>query len=467
MLDRDRKRRPYCPDRTELAEWCELRSTAQAKGRVLRFVDLFAGLGGFNLALTELGHTCVFASEIDEGLRDLYRLNFDLQAAGDIRCLSVDDVPDHDILCAGFPCQPFSKAGFQHGFGDSRNGDLFGYVLRLIEHHKPAFLLLENVPNLKEHRGGHTWRELQSALRTKGYEVDAELLSPHQFGIPQVRERLFIVGSSLKHGLAGFVWPERNAPHEVLSIRSVLDRNPVDARPLSDNVKRCLATWQVFLDRFPADEDLPSFPIWSMEFGATYPYENHTPHAAGPENMRAYRGSHGRSLACLRDDQLMLALPSHARTQGPEFPSWKIQFIRQNRTLYRRHKDWIDVWLPAILEFPSSFQKLEWNCKGERRSLGEFVLQMRPSGVRVKRATTAPSLVAMTETQVPIIAWEERYMTPSECARLQSLDRLELPVSRGKAFEALGNAVNARLVQIIADRLVALADEETILRETG
>lgn len=433
----------------------------------MRFVDLFAGLGGFNLALSEFGHECVFACEIDEELRRLYLRNFAINPGADIRDLRAEDVPGHDFLCAGFPCQPFSKAGFQHGFDDPRNGDLFQHVLRIVESHKPTYLLLENVPNLQRHRGGETWSELRTELRGQGYDVDAQLLSPHQFGIPQIRQRLFIVGSRLGTGLDGFQWPNTSAPHESLSIRAVLDRSPSDARRLSPQVQRCLEVWQSFLDRFPEYEQLPSFPIWSMEFGATYPYEETTPYAIGPDLLRTYRGSHGQRLENMPDDQLMQALPSHARIPQLQFPRWKVQFISQNRGLYGKHKGWIDEWLPAILEFPSSFQKLEWNCKGEQRRLSDFVIQMRPSGVRVKRPTTAPSLVAMTDTQVPIIGWENRYMTPRECARLQSMDRIDLPTARAKAFEALGNAVNVRLVALIASRLLVASRSHPSLLDAG
>jgi DNA (cytosine-5)-methyltransferase 1 len=114
-------------------------------------------------------------------------------------------------------------------------------------------------------------------------------------------------------------------------------------------------------------------------------------------------------------------LPSYARTKDEKFPKWKIQFIRQNRDFYQKHKEWLDEWIPNILPFAQSFQKFEWNCKGEDRQLKEFILQIRASGVRVKRPTTSPSLVAMTSTQVPIIAWEQRYMTP----------RLQLPCPMG------------------------------------
>jgi DNA (cytosine-5)-methyltransferase 1 len=191
-----------------------------------------------------------------------------------------------------------------------------------------------------------------------------------------------------------------------------------------------------------------------MEFGATYPYKETTPFATSIRELRACLGSHGRTLSGLSRHELMQALPSHARTQQKEFPRWKVQFIRQNRELYIRHKRWIDEWLPRILEFPSSFQKLEWNCKGGERNIWNYILQLRPSGVRVKRPTTAPSLVAMTSTQVPIIASQRRYLTPRECARLQSMDMLKLPKAPTRAFEALGNAVNVQLVMMIAEALL-------------
>ena len=178
----------------------------------LRFIDLFAGLGGFHLALSELGHRCVLASEVDEGLRALYRRNFgvdDSIVKGDIREIDVErDIPPHDILCAGFPCQPFSKAGDQQGFDCPRWGDLFQFVLDTIRVHRPGYLILENVPNIKKHARGATWEAILRELRQEGwgYEVAERLLSPHEFGIPQVRQRVFIVGS--RSGLGRFRWPE-------------------------------------------------------------------------------------------------------------------------------------------------------------------------------------------------------------------------------------------------------------------
>ena len=383
----------------------------------------------------------------------MYVKNFGLMPEGDIRKVSIDEIPSHDILCAGFPCQPFSKAGDQQGLNCPKWGDLFDYVLKILRRHQPEYFILENVPNLSRHGGGETWVKMKQRLQATGYAVDDHRLSPHRFGIPQIRERIYIIGR--KSGLNGFSWPEMK-PHEPTSILNALEKQPVDAKPLSRQVIECLGVWQDFIRRFPKSAELPSFPIWSMEFGATYPYADTTPHAAGMHTLRGYRGSHGKRLRSVAPKERMALLPSYARISEDQFPAWKIEFIRQNRELYKQHRSWIEKWKPQILKFPPSLQKLEWNCKGGERDLWKYVIQFRASGVRVKRPTYSPSLIAMTTTQVPIIAWERRYMTPRECARLQSLEALpHLPESATKAFEALGNAVNAEIVKLVAQSLIS------------
>jgi DNA (cytosine-5)-methyltransferase 1 len=421
-------------------------------GRTLRFVDLFAGLGGFHLALDGLGHQCVFASEIDEPLCDLYERNFGIRPKGNLRQIPEHRIPRHDILCAGFPCQPFSKAGEQRGTKCRLWGDLFEkHVLRVIAHHRPTYLLMENVANLERHDGGRTWEKMKKHLETLGYTVDAKVLSPQDFGVPQIRERLYIVGSRV--GLEHFSWPtkENSAP----SIFHVLDKRPKDAKALPEQVVKCLEVWQEFLDRSPKRIELPSFPIWSMEFGATYPYTKYDSLERVPlRTLRNYKGCFGTSLHTRFQDDIFDRLPSYARGSSGVFPHWKQLFIRQNREFYEANKRWIKPWLHKIREFPPSLQKFEWNCKGESRNLWDYVIQFRASGVRVKRPTTAPSLVAMTTTQVPIIAWERRYMTPRECARLQSMDALKhLPESQTQVYRALGNAVNVDVVSAISKRL--------------
>ena len=433
----------------------------------MRFVDLFAGLGGFHLALNALGHQCVFACEIDEGLQQLYRQNFglvDKQVQGDIRKIDVNDIPAHDILCAGFPCQPYSKAGRQEGTKCPKWGDLFEHVLRIIRHHTPRYIILENVANLENHEGGATWnlmrQQIEGACKPfyqHGYSVATLRLSPHQFGIPQVRDRLLIVASrdpisSFKTQFECIAAEKRGRKPSVLD---VLDKAPVDAKSISEQRASCIQVWQELLDLLPGIK-VPS-PLWSMEFGATYPYEHTTPHIASIDDLRSCLGSHGRSLGHLTDkDLVFLNLPSHARTPQDKFPKWKVNFIRENRLFYETHKDILRDWHMKILQFPSSLQKLEWNCLGGEPDIWRYIIQFRASGVRVKQPTTAPSLIAMTTTQVPIIGWEKRYMTPKECARLQSMDKLQnLPIASTNSYKALGNAVNVELVSMVAQALFA------------
>lgn len=439
--------------------------------QAFQFVDLFAGLGGFHLALARMGGECVFAAEWKEHLRDLYQKNHGLKPAGDITLVHPDKVPAHDVLTAGFPCQPFSKAGDQLGFECTEQGNLFFNVAAILKAKKPKFFILENVPNLLKHDEGRTWEEIQKILGHGddglGYNIRAERLSPHQFGIPQIRERVYIVGSLLP--LDDFAWPKTSK--EETNIDTVLDDNPCDAKQLSVQVNECLEVWDEFLKACPKNVELPSFPLWSMEWGATYPYETTTPYALrkiyGKDGLVGFRGSHGSKIGTFKTlEGRWAALPSHARSADMVFPKWKQDFIRQNRQFYEDNKTWIDLWLPKILKFPSSLQKFEWNVKGGERNIWDYVIQFRASGVRVKRRTTAPSLIAMTDTQVPIIGWQKRYMTPRECARLQSMDSLAvLPESASKAFAALGNAVNSNVVEKVARALMAVQPKLVVDRD--
>ncbi len=431
-----------------------------------RFIDLFAGLGGFHVALQELGGVGVFAAEWEPTLNELYKKNYGIQPWSDINDLDTDDmislaVPDHDVLTAGFPCQPFSKAGEQLGFEHTLQGQLFFRVFDILRVKQPRRFILENVPNILRHRSGKTCATILEKLRSLGYSVEIRRLSPHQFGIPQVRERAYFVGS--RDGLEGFTWPAEHK--EPTSITSALRNNMTGLRAIPDQTLRAIDMWGDFLHR-SGSVKLPSFPLWAMEFGSTYPYKTTTPpeiwSRRRPRELDPYRGSFGTRLDRLTMLEQFEKLPSHARREGDlEFPAWKKAFIRQNRQFFEDNRSWIQPWLDQWRpwDFPSSFQKFEWNAQGEERDIDAHVIQVRASGIRVKRDTSAPALIAMTQTQVPIlgarIAGSRRYMAPSECAELQSLGSIALPDSDLSAYKALGNAVNARVVRVIAEALLA------------
>lgn len=435
-----------------------------------KFVDLFAGLGGFHVALKNLGGQAVFAAEWEPTLNELYEENYGISAWSDVNDLDTDEkieneIPNHDVLTAGFPCQPFSKAGFQEGFSHTTQGGLFKKVHDILRVKKPKAFILENVPNILKHDHGYTLKTIEQSLHEIGYSVKIEHFSPHEFGIPQVRNRAYFVGSLGR--LEGYKWPK---PHkEETSITKVLRQDAKPEHEIPELTLRAIDMWGDFLKRSPEDLKLPSFPIWSMEFGATYPYTDETPPGVwqrrpslGLSGMGT-RGIFGTRLNGKSISEQKDLIPSHSRRDGDfEFPRWKQNFIRQNRDFYLENKSWIDPWIEKWKpqDFPSSFQKMEWNAQGEERDIDNFVLQIRASGVRIKRPRTAPSLIAFTQTQVPILGrnliGKRRYMTPSECAELQSLGGISLPENENVAYKALGNAVNAKVVEEIAKPLLEL-----------
>lgn len=165
-----------------------------------KFIDLFAGIGGFHLALSSLGGSCVFASEMDKYARETYIANHvidPLQFNDDIRKIAPDAIPDHDVLCAGFPCQPFSQAGQKQGFNDGRDserGNLFFCIVDILEAKRPKAFILENVRHLVNHDEGKTFAIIMKLLRDIGYYVEYKVLKASDFNVPQHRARVFIVG---------------------------------------------------------------------------------------------------------------------------------------------------------------------------------------------------------------------------------------------------------------------------------
>ena len=249
----------------------------------MRFIDLFAGLGGFRVALERLGHECVFACEIDSQLREVYNAS---------PTPTIDSAESRTYLRTTYCVPVFLASGAQAGLSDRTTGTLFHEILEILRKHEPRFVILENVGNFERHDQGRTWSVVKSSLDELGYEVKGTehvtsggdgLLSPHHLGFPHHRERFFAVASL--EGLPENPFPPRNrkaltSMASVVQLADELSERDRDETCIADQHRRCIEHWNSFLDALPEDEvALPSFPIWGDEIDATYSYDAVTPWA--------------------------------------------------------------------------------------------------------------------------------------------------------------------------------------------
>lgn len=381
-----------------------------------KFIDLFCGIGGFHQAMESLGGKCVFACDIDEDCRKTYEANYDIAPAGDITKIDAADIPAHDVLCGGFPCQAFSKAGNRLGFEDPTKGTLFFDICRILEYHQPQYALLENVRNLASHDGGNTWKVIHDKLVELGYNLLPEpvIFSPHYVGIPQHRERVYIMCVRKDIGdIKEFDFDKKKAPK--CYIEDILQDDAeipnIEDYRISPDMEDLINLWNEFIQNIKVDK-LPGFPIWS--------------------------------------DRLCNLDKNEDLTQ---YPRWKQNFILKNNELYVNNRNFIDKWLVRARKNPLFFgakAKLEWQAgQTKHPDIWKQIFQLRPSGIRVKVNTYFPALVAIVQTS--IIGSRKRFLTPRECARLQSFpEDFQPDVKQQQAYKQFGNAVNVSIVKHFA-----------------
>ena len=387
-----------------------------------KFIDLFCGIGGFHQAMKSLGGECVFASDIDEDCRKTYEVNYGITPVGDITKIEAADIPPHDVLCGGFPCQAFSKAGNRLGFDDPTKGTLFFDICRILKYHHPKYVLLENVRNLASHDHGKTWNVIHDKLEELGYNLLPEpvIFSPHYLGIPQHRERVYIM--CIRKDI-GKVHPFTFTKEQIIpcTINSILQDDGeipnIKEYRISSDLEDLINLWNEFIRNIKV-EKLPSFPIWSDRLSDLDTTEDLS-----------------------------------------QYPLWKRNFILKNNELYVNNRQFIDGWLKRARKNPLFFgakAKLEWQAgQTKNPDIWEQIFQFRPSGIRIKVNTYFPALVAIVQTS--IIGSKKRFLTPRECARLQSFPENFLPdVKQQQAYKQFGNAVNVECVKLFARHMFNL-----------
>ncbi|MDR2822380.1 MAG: DNA cytosine methyltransferase [Acholeplasmatales bacterium] len=419
------------------------------------FIDLFAGIGGFHQALKKCGGKCVLASEINENCTIVYKNNFhQTKIVGDIN-ENWNKLPKFDVLCGGFPCQPFSKAGNQKGFGDENRGNLFYRIIEILKLHEECkILLLENVRNLADKT--ENWEIIQEQLRSINFFVTNKpiILSPCQFGIPQLRERVYILGLrkdfineekfngdsiNIENLLPKSQLKSSRKSGSMKDAFSILDKEVDDKYYLSDEEQEILNIWDEF--RKGTISEKPEAPVWLHYFGY------------GLKEEEFYKQK------------------DHRGVFFKDMPIWKQKFVKANREFYKRHIDFIDNWIKKhdMINKKLLYKKFEWNCGSDCSSLKETIIQFRQSGIRAKRPTYFPALVAINNT--PIVFDNNkllfRKITPKETAKLQSFDNnFKLDGNDEISYKQLGNSVNVYIIELLMKSLIMLSrfDEMSKIR---
>lgn len=374
----------------------------------LKYIDLFCGIGGFHQAFNQLNGNgyeteCVLACDKDKHCRSIYQENYDIEVHPDIKKLKPEDIPDYDVLCAGFPCQPFSNAGKKTTFKHNK-GTLFDEIMRLIKDKKPKFLFLENVKHIMKVSNGEVFKYVLKKLDENGYNVQLFQMSPHEYGIPQQRERIYFVCThkSMTKKEVSLIEPKTS---EIVLANFLQNKEEVDSKYfVSGDVKTALEAWEEMIKEFEVNEKI-SPTIMANEFHKVY-----TP------------------------------------TEFSALAKWRQDYITKNKPLYKKYKVKWDEWYErnkTILKRREIYAKLEWQVGKIKKndSIFNYFIQLRQSGIRVKKKKYFPTLVAMS--QIPVYGAEMRYITPRECARIQSFpDSFIIHSDDKQSYKQFGNSVN-------------------------
>ena len=401
-----------------------------------KFIDLFCGIGAFHQAMKSLGGECVYACDIDKDCRKTYEKNYGIVPDSDITKVQSEDIPKFDVLCAGFPCVSFSKAGNRLGFSDPTRGTLFFDVVRIAKYHMPKYILLENVRNLASHDNGNTWKVIYDTLCNMGYNLQKTpcLFSPHYIGIPQHRERVFIMAVRKDIGdIPEFCFNKNNIVQ--CSIDSVLQDDSeienLEHYQLHEEKIEWIELWNKFIRNVRYNSSLPSFPVW------------------------------GTILRICKTQNLEFDF--WTREQWSYEPKWKRDFINRNIELYKQNQQFISRWLYDADKCPlfdGTKMNFEWQAgvDAENPDIWDNIMQIRPSGLRVKPGTYFPALVAMNQTS--IVGKRKRILIPRECARIQSFpDDFVYDDKEAQAYKQFGNSINVECAKLFAKFM--LGDEET------
>jgi DNA (cytosine-5)-methyltransferase 1 len=379
----------------------------------MRFIDLFCGIGGFHQALKNLNFNCVFACDVDECCRETYEKNYGIKPSGDITKIKPEEIPEFDIICAGFPCQSFSKAGFRRGLDDDR-GNLFFRICNIAELHKPSYMILENVRNLASHDSGNTWRVIRDSIRNLGYLTydDPAIFNALDFGIPQNRERVVIMCKRSDLGPMPDL-PAVPSPRKPTKISDILCDQ--DHEEISGKMKVVEKVWHEFVsillgNGIPA----PKFPIWTDWWDS----DGDGTASDTPEKKLAFY---------------------------EKYKNW----IDKNRDFYLNNKAVLEPWLNRSRkqgQWKGAVRKFEWQAGDLRPDDGmdKVLWTARGSGIRVKRPDYAPTLVALS--QVPFYGPESRRLNPRELLRLQSFPDT-FQYDERCVYKQVGNAVNVRMIE--------------------